>query len=137
MSTIKVAKPGYNAMTDTNPQHFYFNSDYNTFKFLEMLPSFSLTVINDGGTAQNSTAIVTVSTPLPSLGYIPYISTTIMSNGTFLGYNSGVSPSSNAAWAWAYIDPTTNLLWGAYAYDNTGTSTTTIIFYPYLFANPV
>ena len=32
---IKVAKPGYNAETDTNPDHFIFWSKYNTFKILK------------------------------------------------------------------------------------------------------
>lgn len=33
-STIRVSLPGFDAGTDTNPNHYIFHSDYNTFKIL-------------------------------------------------------------------------------------------------------
>lgn len=33
MSKFKIAKPGYNAQTETNPDNLTFSSDYNTFKY--------------------------------------------------------------------------------------------------------
>lgn len=30
---LVISKPGYNALTETNPDHLVFSSDYNTFKY--------------------------------------------------------------------------------------------------------
>lgn len=136
MSTIKVAKPGYNAITDTNPQHFYFNSDYNTFKFLEMISGFTLTVTNDGGAPTSSYGTAESVISLPNLTYTPFVSCAIFINSIFQGYNSGTSDGGSSQ-AFFFIDTANNTGIGTYTYPNTGTTTTTVTFYPYLFANPV
>lgn len=33
-ATVRISLPGYDAGTDTNPTHYIFHSDYNTFKIL-------------------------------------------------------------------------------------------------------
>ncbi len=135
MTYIKVSKSGYNALTDTNPQHFQFNSQYNTIKLSQVLSQLSLTVTNSGGNTLSGIGIASTSLTLPSnYSYVPYISCYIDMDGT-VGYNS----VSNAAGygCITYYDPPSNSIILEYIYGNTGTNIATVSALPYIFANPI
>jgi hypothetical protein len=135
MSSIKISKHGYNALTDTNPQHFQFDSDYNTLKFTETISQLSITVANWGGNTASGIGIVSTSEVLPSsYNYTPYISSYINLNGV-VGYNCATTSGSYAAYT--YYDPSSNSIVFTLMYGNTGTDVVTITALPYLFANPV
>lgn len=135
MTYLRVAKPGYNAITDTNPQHFYFNSDYDTFKFIQTLSQLTITVSNSGGNLSNGSTSVSTSVTLPSsFTYTPYINCFINMAGT-LGYNAVSNAGSYVALT--YYDPSTNSIVLSYYYGNTGTQVDTVTALPYLFGNSI
>jgi hypothetical protein len=130
--SFKITKPGYNALTDTNPQHFQFDSDYNTFKFLEILPSFSISVGNAGGTTSQT---VTNSIQIPSqFQFVPFFLVYIVTdNNTSSGrYNYYGTNSSTA-----FVYQSGSSIIGVYEYEGGGTTSVTTTFYPYIFANPI
>jgi hypothetical protein len=62
---IVVAKPGYDANTETNPDNLVFSSDYNTLKYY-LDGNASITIAGDG-TLKTSTTEIT-----HDLGYVPF-----------------------------------------------------------------
>ena len=61
---IRVAKSGYNALTDTNPDHYTFLSGFNTLKYFTS-GSQNITIVGD------TTYKQTVVTIPHNLGYVP------------------------------------------------------------------
>src|SRR3990167_2411611 len=61
---IKIAKDGYNAITEQDPNNLKFSSDYNTFKY-DISGSDSYTIVT--GSTSGEHTIVT-----HNLGYIPF-----------------------------------------------------------------
>lgn len=145
MSYIKVAKSGYNALTDTNPQHFQFDSSYNTFKLADIL-SVSLTATGvhvPGQTYLNSNGYIsqTVSPPSSVSGYTPYfftfISETSIYNGNATGYDFVQDPNSQTD-GFVIQNSSLDFVVGLYYVEGSGTTdTVTYTFNIYLFANPV
>lgn len=138
MTYLRVAKSGYNAITDTNPQHFYFNSDYDTFKFIEILSPFSVTVSDDGGGTGAPYKLATASISMPSYSYTPFVSCYIQVNSTssFGGYN-GITWDAGSSFTFFYLDTSSNTGIGNYWYPSGGTTTTTFTFYVYIFGNSI
>jgi hypothetical protein len=57
----KVSKPGYNVLTETNPDHLIFSSDYNTLKYYA------------SGSYQMSGVTTTTNVTIAhNLGYVPF-----------------------------------------------------------------
>ena len=63
---IKIAKPGFNAITETDPDNLIFSSDYNTFKY-DISGNTALTIPTTVGDNSGEETIVT-----HDLGYIPF-----------------------------------------------------------------
>jgi hypothetical protein len=61
-----VAKPGYNALTETDPDNLIFSSDYNTFKYY-LNGSFTVYIPASASVIAQENVIVT-----HGLGYIPF-----------------------------------------------------------------
>ncbi len=61
MNKVIVAKPGFNAKTETNPDNLKFSSDYNTLKYY-----FSDTFLMTGVTGTTNVSIA------HNLGYVPF-----------------------------------------------------------------
>lgn len=61
---IVVAKPGYNALTETNPDNLIFSSDYNTLKYY-LNGNTSIHIVGD------DTDKITTTPIAHNLGYVP------------------------------------------------------------------
>lgn len=66
MKKIIVAKQGFNALTETNPNNLRFSSDYNTFKY-DISGNITVTIPSNVGAHDGEEVIVT-----HNLGYIPF-----------------------------------------------------------------
>lgn len=139
MTTFKVSKPGYNAQTDINPQHLYFNSAYNTFKLIGVMNSILIIAINDGGGPKGSSITLSSSITLPTLSYTPFFFVAINSDSGFIGYNyfKYLNSANGFANGWSYLDTSSNEIIANYTYSSGGGYTTSLSFDTYLFANPV
>jgi hypothetical protein len=63
---IVIAKPGFNAKTETLPYNLIFSSDYNTLKY-DITGSISLQIDGGGGDIADGDSIT------HNLGYYPYV----------------------------------------------------------------
>jgi hypothetical protein len=77
---MKIAKPGYNVLTDQEPHHFIFSSEYGTLKYYQKSTAQITFDANTGDFA--GTATVT-----HDLGYYPYVEVFVSS---YIGNPSGV-----------------------------------------------
>lgn len=96
---VRVAKPGINALTDTNPNNFVFDSAFNTFKIIaEGTATFSLS---------NNPFEVQEHTITHGLGYIPFvIAYCKFPDGYISGVGSWQRNSSNTWFASLRVDTT-------------------------------
>ena len=78
-NVIRVALPGYNAETDTNPDHFIFSSDYNTLKY-NISNCVNITIIG------NDTEQITETTIAHNLNYVPFFVVYVKIPDLNLGY---------------------------------------------------
>ncbi len=76
---VKVAKDGINALTNSDPNKFIFNSDYGTLKYYSKQTA---TVTFDAGSYDAGTATIT-----HNLGYYPYVEVFV---SVYIGAASGV-----------------------------------------------
>lgn len=83
---LRIAKTGYNAYTERDPNNFNFLSGYNTLKYLPSgSGNQSITIVGDG-TNKNTEAMIT-----HNLGYVPHFSCFV---DDFVSYpNSRFSPA--------------------------------------------
>ncbi len=121
---IIIAKPGYNALTDKDPNHLIFSSDYNTLKYY-FTGNTNVTISASGaGQFENTTTVA------HNLGYIPF----------FFGYiydgtNYYINPINGiAGFDYEIYADATNL----YCYGSkhfTGAGSYTVYFYYKIFKN--
>lgn len=103
---IVVAKPGYNAITDTNPDHLNFSSDYNTLKYNI---SGSKRINGSWTTNPGNSPKIFTDSVAHGLGYVPFFICYVDFVGTgkynIVPYNYSVmTTGSELASAW--IDST-------------------------------
>jgi hypothetical protein len=101
---LKVSKPGYDAITDNNPDHLYFSSEYNTLKYSATNGGITINI-----DLQNQGFYREVRQIAHNLGYKPFFKAYIKpsfipSNGYFpAGFFSIIDSYSNGSFS-AYVD---------------------------------
>lgn len=116
---IKIAKPGYNVLTETNPDNLIFSSDYNTLKYY-LSGSITVNWTDDGNLYTQTVA--------HNLGYIPFFIAFIQD-----GLYSAIVPENQQTVAGrnyrnVYADAT-NLTFAVQQNQGTGVSHSITFFY--------
>jgi len=125
---IIIAKNGFNALTETNPDNLIFSSEYNTLKY-NINGNLSLTIVGNG-TLQTTTSDVT-----HNLGYYPFFIVFVNDPDNSNQYNiaprnQSIFTTTDTADAYA-ID--TNTIRFRFSYS--GSATKTQAFYYKIFKN--
>jgi len=104
-----VARPGYNAHTETNPNNFIFHSDYNTFKILKE-DSATPTLADNGSTE-------TAYNFAHGIGHTPFVFAFCKFENSRVG-NPGCKASNVDFWFTRVVVNSTNVVF--YYVNNTG-----------------
>jgi hypothetical protein len=85
---IVITKPGFNSLTETNPDNIIFSSDYNTLKY-DIAGSSNIHIVGD------NTLKTTTNTIAHNLGYAPFFIVCVddFANGVA---NYAIVPYSNS-----------------------------------------
>lgn len=129
---IYVTKPGISALTNTNPKEFIFNSNYDTYKFLQIINTV-ISITDFGGTTP-TTKTQSITLP-PSVTFAPYFFSYIVWGGALGG--SYDFNSTNASTAYIEGNPSGGNVTAVLNYLGGGTSTKTVVYDVYIFGNAV
>ena len=97
---LVIAKPGFDALTETNPDNLIFSSDYATLRYFAS-GNHDITIVGDG------TAKSTQHTIVHGLGYIPffivYVNDFVSGSARYsiTPYINSVLGNTREAYAWA------------------------------------
>lgn len=126
---IAVSKSGYNVLTETNPNSFIFNSDYNTFKIISS-NTYSFSIPTNYFTEDYT------ETP-HNLNYIPFVIAFCKFNDGRVGLVGSVAtdifPTKTVAFTNLSVNPSTI----RFFYANNSGSDYPVIFRYYIFEAPV
>ncbi len=122
-----ITKPGFNALTETDPNNLIFSSDYNTLKY-DISGSANVNWTDNG--------TIYTTTVAHNLGYIPFFVAFVLEGGSSVIYNT--VPNNNTTLAGedyidAYVDET-NIYFKVHKNQGTG-HTGTETFYYKIFKN--
>lgn len=102
---IVIAKPGYNALTETNPDNLVYSSDYDTLKYYKS-GELTKSVTAPAGTTSEDTSTFT-----HSLGYYPYYVAYISIDGsTYYPHSYANAGVSVVTWITAHVTTTALVL---------------------------
>lgn len=121
---IIIAKTGYNALTETDPNHKIFDSQYGTLKYF-VSGSGSLTITASGAGQVENTATVA-----HNLGYVPFFYGYVYDGSTY--YINPVNSISGFDYE-MYADATNLYLYGSKFFFSAGSISLT--FYYKIFKN--
>ena len=99
----KISKPGFNVLTETNPDNLIFSSDYNTLKYYAS-GNNNVSLNGNGSTQRAQVTIV------HNLGYIPFFECFVNSGSNYfvIPRTENTASPNTFLYASAYAD-TTNL----------------------------
>lgn len=130
--SVRITKKGINVKTNTDPSQWLFNSDYDTYKFLQTLIG-SITVTDYGGLV-STFATKVIPIPAQYAAFSPYFFTYLSGSD---GNNSYDFNTSTVHTAFVTEDSSGVNLTLTLSYLGSGVASYTITAFVYIFGNAI